>query len=59
MDKETWTEVPESGWWQGWVNRIHRNLLSDNAWKLIVGGLYTTSLFSFLERYWRSCWLHC
>ena len=47
MDKETWTEVPESGWWQGWVNRIHRNLLSDNAWKLIVGGLYTTVVIFF------------
>lgn len=47
MDKETWNEVTESGWWQGWVNRIHRNLLSDNAWKLIVGGLYTTVVIFF------------
>ena len=42
MDKELWDETGEGGWWQRWGERIHRNLISANAWRLIWGGLYTT-----------------
>ena len=47
MDKEVWDGGTENSWWQGWGNRIHRNLLADNAWKLILGGLYTTVVIFF------------
>lgn len=32
----------EQGWWQTLPQRIEHNLFSDDAWRLILGGLYTT-----------------
>lgn len=34
--------IDEKGWWQTMQERIHRNLFSNEAWQLILGGLYTT-----------------
>lgn len=42
VDKEILSEINEDSWWNGWKDRIYRNLLAENAWKLILGGLYTT-----------------
>lgn len=42
VDKEILSEIDEESWWKGWGDRIYRNLFAENAWKLILGGLYTT-----------------
>ena len=47
MDKEVRKKETDGGWWKDLGNRIHRNLLADNAWKLITGGLYTTVVIFF------------
>lgn len=47
MDRDVWKEETGGGWWQDLGNRIHRNVLSDSAWKLIIGGLYTTVVIFF------------
>lgn len=52
LDQEVWGQMENEGWWKGWENRIHRNLLNDNAWRLIVGGLYTTVVIFFFGALW-------
>lgn len=47
ISKKAWKKAEEKHWLQNWYDDIHRNFINANAWKLILGGLYTTVVICF------------